>query len=76
MYIMFVITASEHRSWTLFYAIPLLKGILNENYFQHFILFSEALWLLLQSSISEEDISFAERLIQHFCFKFEALYGT
>ena len=67
--------ASEYRSWTLFYAIPVMRGILNEDYFQHYILFSEALWLLLQSCITIEDIVKAERLLQHFCLKFGALYG-
>ena len=67
--------ASEYRSWTLFYAVPVLQGILNEEYLQHFILYSEALWLLLQSTVSMDDINTAERLLQHFCFKFSVFYG-
>ena len=67
--------ASEYRSWTLFYAIPILRGIHSDDYLQHYILFSEALWLLLQSSVEFEDITKAEKLLQHFCFKFAAYYG-
>lgn len=67
--------ASEYRAWTLFYALPVLSGILEADYFQHFVLFSEALWLLLQSTVPLEDIEKAELLLQKFCSKFSALYG-
>ena len=67
--------ASEFRAWTLFYCLPVLRGILDEDYLQHFVLFSEALWLFLQSAVPTEDIAKAERMLQHFCFKFSAFYG-
>ena len=69
-------TASEYRSWALFYALPILKGVLDEDYLNHFALFSESLWLLLQSSPTLVDISKAEKLLHHFCYKFAAYYGT
>ena len=72
---MYICTASEYRAWTLFYSLPVLHDILAEEYLQHFVLFSEALWLLLQSIVSVEDIARAERMLQHFCYKFSALYG-
>jgi len=72
----FFFLASEYRAWTLLYCLPVLRGILDEEYLQHFVLFSEALWLLLQSVVSPEDITKAERMLQHFCFKFSAFYGT
>ena len=53
----------------------MLSGILEVDYFQHYILFSEALWLLLQSTVPLEDIERAELLLQEFCLKFSALYG-
>ncbi len=71
----FHILASEYRSWALFYALPVLKGVLDIHYWNHFALFSEALWLLLQSSPTLDDISKAERLLQHFCFMFSTYYG-
>jgi len=49
--------ASEYRAWALFYCLPVLHGILAGEYLQHFVLFSEALWLLLQSVISAQDIA-------------------
>lgn len=60
----------------MFYAIPVLKEILRDDYFQHFVLYSEALWLLLQSAPSLENVTTAERLLQHFCLKFGAYYGA
>ena len=69
------ITASEYRSWLLFYSIPILKDILEESYYQHYILLVEAVGLLLNTSISEMDLQHAENLLQRFCFKFSAFYG-
>ena len=67
---------SEYRAWTLFYALPVLSGILEVNYFQHYMLFSEALWLLLQSTVPLKDIERAELFLQEFCLNVSALYGT
>lgn len=76
---MFIVTAwcpaSEYRSWLLYYSIPVLEGVLNKDYFEHYILLSESIWLLLQSSVSFIDIDRAERMLQHFCIKFSSYYG-
>lgn len=74
MYVHWTI-ASEYRAWTLFYALPVLGGILEDKFFQHYSLFSEALWLLLQSKVTFEDVDKAEALLQQFCLGFSALYG-
>ena len=68
--------AKEYRSWLLFYSLPTLHGLLMEEYYQHYGLLVVAIWLLLQSSISQEDINDAEKLLMHFCFKISYLYGT
>ena len=52
----------------MFYVIPLLRGIHSNGYLQHYILFLEALWLLLQSSAELKDIMKAEKLLQHFTY--------
>ncbi len=46
------------------------------RYYQHYALLVVAIWLLLQSSISQEDVNVAERLLAHFRFKLSLLYGT
>jgi len=60
----------------LFYSLPTLRGLLMEDYYQHYALLVVAIWLLLQSSISQEDVNDAERLLTHFCLKFSFLYGN
>lgn len=66
---------SEFRSFLFFYSIPCLWNILLDEYFQHFILFVEAIWLLDQSSISPQCLKKAGNLLRHFCLRIEALYG-
>lgn len=67
--------ASELRSWLLFYAVPVMQGFLKEAYFQHFLLLVEGTFLLLQDSISQEDITKSEKLLQHFCLMHGRLYN-
>lgn len=67
--------ASELRTFLLFYSIPCLYGLLPEIYFQHYILLVEAVYLLLQESISLNDVKKASALLKHFCLKIGELYG-
>lgn len=66
--------ASELRSWLLFYSVPAMHGFLGEEYFQHYLLLVEATFLLLQDSISPEELTKSERLFQHFCLMLGRLY--
>lgn len=66
--------ASELRTFLLFYSVPCLYGIPPDLYFQHFILLGEAIYLLLQDSISISDLSKAASLLKHFCVKVKSLY--
>ena len=68
-------TAHEHRAWLVFYSIPVLLRILNLEYIRHLALFVEALWLLLQTSISQDDLTCADKLLVQFCKQFSSLYG-
>lgn len=68
--------ASEFRSFLLFYSLPCLWQILPEEYFQHFLLLVEAIWLLDQSSIPVKSIERAGLLLRHFCLRVEALYDS
>ena len=67
--------ASEYRSWMLYYGFPAMQGILPHSFVEHFMLFSEAIWILLQTSPSSSQIDKAEELLDQFCSQFEALYG-
>ena len=67
--------ASELRSFLLFYGPAVLFNILPTVYYEHFLLLSEAIFILLKESISIDELAHAERLLFHFCIMFEPLYG-
>lgn len=67
--------ATEYRSFLLFHSVCCLQGILCEEYYLHFMLFVEGVYLLLQSSISRSDLSRAKLLFQKFCAQIDYLYG-
>ena len=66
--------ASELRSFLLYCGIPVLFGILNANYFRHFTILSLSSFILLQDSISEQELQQCERLLEYFCLMFPYLY--
>ena len=68
--------ASEFRSFLFFYGIPCLWNILPDEYFKHFLLLAEAIWLLDQNSISSQCLQKSGNLLRHFCLRIEALYGS
>lgn len=67
--------ASELRTFLLFYSIPCLYNILPDAYLQHLILLVQAIYLLLQDSISQSELKKASSLLKHFCLKIGYLYG-
>ena len=56
--------------------IQCLWNILPDEYFQHFILLVEAIWLLDHISESPECLQKAHNLLRHFCLRTDALYGS
>ena len=67
--------ASELCSFLLYYALPCLWGLLEKVYFQHLMLLVDAIYLLLQDSISPNDVESSSSMLLHFCTRMEALYG-
>jgi len=67
--------ASELRSFLLFYGPAVLYDIPPKPYYEHFLLLSEAVFILLLESTSEKQLEHAERLLFHFCILFEGYYG-
>ena len=55
---------SEFR--TFFYSGPMLYGYLTEEFFQHYLLLAEAIFLLLKDSISQTDLLKADKISKHF----------
>ncbi|KAJ1522449.1 hypothetical protein ONE63_001639 [Megalurothrips usitatus] len=68
--------ASQWRSWLLFYAIVCMKGELKEKYLKHFGMLAVAANILLQKSISQSDLQFAEILLIKYCYLCEEYFGT
>ena len=63
------------RKFLLFYGPLVLKRVLPEKYFNHFMLFSESVYLLSQSKISQMEIFEARQKIILFVKQFQTLYG-
>ena len=68
--------ASEWRSFLLFYALPILSGVLKKRYWNHLFLLVFSVYTLLQEKIKACDIDLAERALKKFTGDFERLYGT
>ncbi|KAK3926367.1 Formiminotransferase N-terminal subdomain-containing protein [Frankliniella fusca] len=67
--------ASELRSFLLYYALCVLFNVLNQKYYDHFILLVEGVALLNKSSVSDDDITLSSLLLSQFVKKFQELYG-
>ncbi|XP_022101244.1 uncharacterized protein LOC110984916 isoform X2 [Acanthaster planci] len=67
--------ASEWYNWLLFLSLPCLLGILPHAYFIHICSLIEAVFLLLQKSVSEADVNRADILLYSFVAHMQLLYG-
>ena len=66
--------ANELRSFLLYYGLPVLYGLLPDEYLENYFYFVRAIYLLLQDTISEAQLAIAEQLIVEFCRGFRELY--
>jgi len=68
--------ASELRAWLLFYSLVALQVTsFPDKYYQHWILFVKALYILLQDKISESDLSVADVMLKCFLRGVRNLYS-
>lgn len=67
--------ANEMRSFLLYYSLVAISPFMKKKYIQHWILFVQACFLLLQEVVTEEDLSSAEVLLRMFCRDIHRLYG-
>lgn len=65
--IVYIMLAHELRAWLLHYSPFVMYNILPDIYYQHLLLV-EAIYFLLQDSISNEDLQQASHLHCHYCF--------
>ncbi len=67
--------ASEYRSWLLFYCIVCLKGFLKEKHVEHLALLSKGANLLLQKTVSHNDIVTALKLFKMYSVQCQEIWG-
>ena len=67
--------AVEFRQLLLYTGPVVFKGTLPKNQYQHFLLLSVAMRLLLSKRPVAEEINYAEKLLRMFVAEFSALYG-
>lgn len=67
--------ANELRSLLLYYLRYCLSGILDMKYLEHFQLLSAAIYILLKTNVTNDEINKAETMLNEFADEFEALYG-
>ncbi|XP_061191006.1 uncharacterized protein LOC133199160 [Saccostrea echinata] len=58
--------ASEWRAFLIFYALIILRSILPQQYVNHFFLLVFAIYTLLQSSVTLDEVDCAERALRKF----------
>lgn len=68
--------ASEFQNFLLFYSLPVLKDILDQERFLHFALFVQAIFILLQNEITVSELKKSEEMLKAFCKKFADLYSA
>lgn len=66
---------STWRTWLLFVSLPALKPFLKDKYFQHWMLLVLGMSILLQESISAQDLDLADHLLSLFVRDTQELYG-
>ena len=68
--------ASEYRALLLYYSLPVLSGILPQQYWDHHALLVIAVYTLLQQSISLNQLECCQTMLNQYCFQFSSLYST
>ena len=67
--------AREWENWTLFYSLPILMNILPKKFLQHWALFVEGTYLLLEDNLQVREIYWADQLLHEFVAQSELLYS-
>ena len=68
-------SGAELRNWLLFFALPVLLGILPHQFLNHLAQLVCAIYIFSSEKISEEDFLTAKFLLKEFHKDFSSLYG-
>lgn len=66
---------SEFKLWFFAYSLPVLEGILRQDYFDHYLLLVMAISLLSADIITPQMIEISRNYLHKFVREFENLYG-
>lgn len=67
--------ALEYKMWLMYYSIPVLLGIMGEEYMDHHMHLVSAIYLLSSQSVNLEHVATARRLLHVYVERFRYLYG-
>ena len=68
-------TANQWKHWITIYSSIILKDVIEEAHYNCWLLFVRACSLLLNSTITTEEIEMADEFLHLFCSRFQSLYG-
>ncbi|XP_014298668.1 uncharacterized protein LOC103572023 isoform X5 [Microplitis demolitor] len=67
--------ASELKAWLFYYSLPVLNGIMDPVYFNHYCLLVLGITLLNTNTVTNESTEIASNILFKFVRQFETLYG-
>ncbi|KAK7130402.1 hypothetical protein R3I93_019896 [Phoxinus phoxinus] len=67
--------ATEFRQFALYTGKIVLKGVLNDQLYEHFLCFSTALCILVSPDLSKSQAPYANQLLKYFVERGRELYG-
>ena len=68
--------ASELKMWFFYYSIPVLEGIMRQDYFNQYLLLLTAISILSSDVITSEMIEVSRDFLHRYVREFETLYGV
>lgn len=66
--------ASEFNNWFFYYALPVIEGIMQREYFEYFSLLIAGISLLNLDSITNANVDMASNILHKFVREFEVIY--
>ena len=67
---------AQLREWLLYFSLPVLKGVLPAGQLNHFSYLVAGIHIVLSDSISDADLSCADRCFHQFYSQFTGIYGN
>ena len=67
--------SSEYRNFLLYWSIPILREVLDSEYFAHFCLLARSIFTLSKEGITPEELQAADTALLLFVENFNILYG-